>query len=580
MKKTYSSLGILGILVGAVLLAAAGPGRAQEEPDPALAAVVRLTSQALQVLTNETPRPMPGEPQPMPGESQQRPASTPLTRPSRNDRPTSVTAAITAAAASAPTSMTLPAPQDVAPLAEGEKLRFNFRGVSLDTVLDYMSKAAGFVIFRRNNANLNGRVDVVSHQPLNRDEAVALLNTVLSDKGYTAVRKERILTILSKTDAPRFSKLPVVVGSDPKAIPDNDVMVTQIMPVRYADATQLINDLLPLMETYTIASANQSSNAILLTDTQANIRRMAEIIQSLDTSISRISVLKVFVLKFADATETAKLINDLYRNMGTNSGASRDPRAQFMMMMGGGRGGRGGGDAGGGGATSEARKAATSLTAVADTRMNAVVVSGPDEMLPTIEQLLSEIDQSAQELKEIQVFTLKHADATEMTQVVNDVFQGKTTSSQSQSGRGGRAQFMQRFMGGGPGQSQSGTGEGRKAEENTVLAVADIRTNSVVVSASHDMMQQIGGMVQSLDTNPAKEQKVTIIPVKNGAGDQMQTTLQEMFGDTSTRSSSRSTSTGGTRTTTGRTTGSSSTSRGSTSRGSSSGSSGSGFSLN
>jgi general secretion pathway protein D len=438
----------------------------------------------------------------------------------------------------------------VAPLAEGEKLRFNFRGVPLDTVLDYLSKAAGFVIFRR-NVNLNGRVDVVSHQPLNRDEAVALLNTVLNDKGYTAVRKDRILTILSRSEASKFSQLPVFIGSDPKTIPNNDVMVTQILPVRYADATQLINDLLPLMETYTIASANQSSNAILLTDTQANIRRMAEIIQALDTSISRISVLKVFVLQYADATETAKLINDLFRNMGTTSGASRDPRAQFFAMMGGpgGRGGRGGGDmGGGGGGASEARKAATSLTAVADTRMNAVVVSGPDELLPTIEQLVSEIDKSAQELKEIQVFTLKYADATEMTQVVNDVFQGKTSSSQTQGGRGGRAQFMQRFMG--MNQPQGGTGEGRKAEENTVLAVADIRTNSVVVSASHDMMLQISGMVTALDMNPAKDQRVHVYPIKNADGAKMETMLQGMFPGTT--SGSR-TSTSRTNTSTSRT---------------------------
>lgn len=571
MKKIDTSLWIAGVLAGAVLLAGAGPGGAQEDPDPALAAVVRLTSQALQILANE-PQPTPGESRPVPGESRQRPANAPLTPPSRNDRPTSVTATGAPAAASAPTSMTLPAPQDVAPLAEGEKLRFNFRGVSLDTVLDYMSKAAGFVIFRR-NVNLNGRVDVVSHQPLNRDEAVALLNTVLNEKGYTAVRKDRILTILSRSEASKFSQLPVFIGSDPKGIPNNDVMVTQILPVRYADATQLINDLLPLMETYTIASANQSSNAILLTDTQANIRRMAEIIQALDTSISRISVLKVFVLQYADATETAKLINDLFRNMGASSGASRDPRAQFFAMMGGGpggRGGRGGGDGGGGGAgTSEARKAASSLTAVADTRMNAVVVSGPDELLPTIEQLISEIDKSAQELKEIRVFTLKYADATEMTQVVNDVFQGKTSSSQTQGGRGGRGMFMQRFMG--PGQSQTGTGEGRKAEENTVLAVADIRTNSVVVSASHDMMLQISGMVTALDMNPAKDQRVHVYPLKNADGAQVEAMLQGMFPGTTTGSR---TSTSRTNTSTGRT-----GTRGSTGRTGSQSGSGSDFTL-
>ena len=66
--------------------------------------------------------------------------------------------------------------------ATGEGLRLNFRGVPLDTVLDYMSEAAGFVIVR--NTEVSGRVDVWSHQSLSKDEAVNLLNTILNRKGY------------------------------------------------------------------------------------------------------------------------------------------------------------------------------------------------------------------------------------------------------------------------------------------------------------------------------------------------------------------------------------------------------------
>jgi type II secretory pathway component GspD/PulD (secretin) len=117
--------------------------------------------------------------------------------------------------------------------------------------------------------------------------------------------------------------------------------------------------------------------------------------------------------------------------------------------------------------------------------------------------------------------------------------------------------FMQRFMG--MNQPQSGTGEGRKAEENTVLAVADIRTNSVVVSASHDMMLQISGMVTALDMNPAKDQRVHVYPLKNADGAQVEAILQQMFpgttsgSRTSTSRTNTSTSRTGTRGSTGRT---------------------------
>ncbi|MBM3335088.1 hypothetical protein FJY63_10550, partial [Candidatus Sumerlaeota bacterium] len=106
-----------------------------------------------------------------------------------------------------------------------EGLKFNFRGVPLDTVLDYLSRAAGFVIVR--DTQVSGNVDVVSHQPLNKDEAFMLLNTLLNQKGLAAIRNERTLTIVKRDEA-RTRDLPVRVGAEPEAIPKTDEMVTQI----------------------------------------------------------------------------------------------------------------------------------------------------------------------------------------------------------------------------------------------------------------------------------------------------------------------------------------------------------------
>ncbi|PYK99482.1 MAG: hypothetical protein DME19_08400, partial [Verrucomicrobia bacterium] len=65
--------------------------------------------------------------------------------------------------------------------ANGDKgLRLNFRGVPLEIVLNYLSDAAGFIINIKPGTDVNGKVDVWSNQPLNKDEAVDLLNTVLN----------------------------------------------------------------------------------------------------------------------------------------------------------------------------------------------------------------------------------------------------------------------------------------------------------------------------------------------------------------------------------------------------------------
>src|SRR5262245_24131527 len=64
-----------------------------------------------------------------------------------------------------------------APISEKEKgIRFNFRGVPLEMVLNYLSEAAGFIIVLE--TRVEGKVDAWSNQPLTKDEAVELLNTI------------------------------------------------------------------------------------------------------------------------------------------------------------------------------------------------------------------------------------------------------------------------------------------------------------------------------------------------------------------------------------------------------------------
>src|SRR4051812_16296567 len=77
------------------------------------------------------------------------------------------------------TPPTEPVVQEPSVAASSDRsLRLNFRGVPLDMVLNYLSEAAGFIIVLETEPK--GKVDVWSNQPLNKDEAVDLLNTILN----------------------------------------------------------------------------------------------------------------------------------------------------------------------------------------------------------------------------------------------------------------------------------------------------------------------------------------------------------------------------------------------------------------
>src|SRR5881296_2430213 len=222
-------------------------------------------------------------------------------------------------------------------------------------------------------------------------------------------------------------------------------MVTQIVPVRYANATQLTKDLQPLLPSGAEMTANESANALVITDTQANIRRMTEIVQALDTSISSISAVRVFPLKYADAKDLATAVKEVFQTPNQQNNNNQINRI-LARFGGGGRGGGGafpgggtfpvaGGDQSNGTGTSEARTAASRVVSVADERSNSLVVSAPDEFMPTIEQLVNELDVSVNDVTELRVFHLKNADPAELADQFSQLFpdESKTANDANQN---------------------------------------------------------------------------------------------------------------------------------------------------
>ena len=424
-------------------------------------------------------------------------------------------------------------------IVEDPQLMLNFENVPLQSVLEYMSEAAGFIIL--GDTEVRGDVTILSKQPLNREEAVDLLDTILNEKGYTAIRRGRILKIVEK-DKALTEDIPVKSGADPADIPKKDVMVTQIIPIRFGNAGQLIENISELLPEYATISANDGSNAIILTDTQTNIHRIAEIVSALDTSISSISEIKVFPLVYADAKQLADVIKGLFQSSSSGSSRSSSSRGSssgFAEMMrarfsGGSSSSRSSGSSGrssrsGGSGSSAALAAASRVVAISEERTNSLVVSAPGDLIPTIEQLVKEMDRTIEDVTEIQVFKLNNADAYEMAEVLTNLFSDKNEIENSRGGyrfgswgRSSSSSSRSRS-------SSSGNSSERMLQQKRVVAVADPRTNSVIVSATAELMKQIALMVERLDDNKAKQQKVYTYSLQNADVEGVSAILRSMF---------------------------------------------------
>ena len=419
-------------------------------------------------------------------------------------------------------------PNDTAFDPNGIQLELNFQDVPIQTILEYLSEKAGVIILSDNG--LERRLTVISRKPLGLDESIALINSVLKDGGYAAVRTGRMLRIVSLEMA-KTMNIPVTSGADPDKIIPGDDVVTHIIPIKYAQSVKLRENLESLLPEYATIAANEETNTLIITDTTANIKRIMEIIQAIDTHMSAVSEIKVFPLNKADATSTAELITKIFQEQAQNasrgsSGSSRgSPMEMMMRMRGGSSGDRGRGSSSSRG-PSGASAAVGTVTAAADERTNSVVVSAPAEKLSLIEEVINSLDTRSPSVADVKVFHLKYADAENTAELINEVFGLESRSrSSSQNQRGGFMSFMGR---GGPsrgGQDQNQSG----GSAVDVVAAADQRTNSLVVSGPPDTIAVIAEIISELDENPEQERNLFVYALKNADATNLMTILNNLF---------------------------------------------------
>jgi general secretion pathway protein D len=337
----------------------------------------------------------------------------------------------------APVPAPPPEPELPILLPNGEPgLRMNFRDVPLDLVLNYLSEAAGFIIILE--TRVTGRFDAWSNQPLSKDEAVDLLNTVLKKNGYAAIRRDRTLTIVGR-DEVKTRDIPVILEGNPDRIPKTDEIVTQIIPVRFVDVSQLLKDLQPLVSLSTTMTANEAGNSLIITDSRANINRVAQIIKAIDMGAETVMQMRHFQLEFADPTEMAALLNSLFaddgqtggqgQNRGGQRGAGGGPGARFQEFF---RAASGGGDGGG---QSQRIRSRTKVTAVADPRTSSVMVSAAMEMMPQIEDMIQRLDANPARTQKVYVYEVDPGDVAQVQQVLKDMFETTNTRNTRNTGQ-------------------------------------------------------------------------------------------------------------------------------------------------
>jgi general secretion pathway protein D len=120
---------------------------------------------------------------------------------------------------------------------------------------------------------------------------------------------------------------------------------------------------------------------------------------------------------------------------------------------------------------------------------------------------------------EVRSFRLKNADANELSTIVNELYSQSAGSTSARGGNGGGGggdnPFARIF---GQGRGGGGNNNNNQSQvpllQSKVNAVADPRTNSILVTAAHESMTQIAEMIERLDSTPDKKQRVFVYPLQ------------------------------------------------------------------
>ena len=254
-----------------------------------------------------------------------------------------------------------------------EGFELNFTDTDINAVITAVAKLTGknFIIDPR----VKGKVTVITHKSMTKDEVYEVFQSMLKVHGFAAVPGKTVIKIVPEVNA-KQDTIKTITKEDFR---DGDELVTKVIPIRHVTAAQLVPILRPLVPQRGHLAAYPQSNVLIISDSAGNIERLSEIIARIDQSINQ--QIEVMPLHHAVASEVVRVVNQLHK------GAKDKP----------------------------------DFTIVADDRTNSVLLGGDKSERLRLRAIITHMDIPLELAGNTQVVYLRYANATDLVKVLSDV---------------------------------------------------------------------------------------------------------------------------------------------------------------
>ncbi|RLB94114.1 MAG: type II secretion system protein GspD [Deltaproteobacteria bacterium] len=311
----------------------------------------------------------------------------------------------------------------------------DFNDVDIRVFIKFISELTNenFIIDHK----IKGKVNIISPGKISVKEAYKVFESVLEVHGFTAVKAGEISKIIPKSYAhsknveTKFETSPGVT---------EDKIVTQLIPLKYADPNDIKKLFAPFVSKGSIILAYTPTKTLIITDVYSNIKRLIKIINAIDIKdVGRqISVIPV---EHADAVKLVKTLNTLFRAKITKG---KKPASDEIVKF------------------------------IADERTNTIIVLANEVDIARIKELIAIMDKEVPKSDaKIRVYYLENAKAEELATVLQSL-SGKT-------------------------QSQDKGKKKAPVVSDKVKITADKATNSLIIMADKDDYLVLETVIKKLD---------------------------------------------------------------------------------
>ncbi|UCF57736.1 MAG: type II secretion system protein GspD, partial [Deltaproteobacteria bacterium] len=275
------------------------------------------------------------------------------------------------------------APKEVSkrPKSGERYVTIDFDNVDITLFVKFISELTGknFVIDKA----VKGKVTIISPTKITVEEAYKVFESVLEVHGYTTVPAGKIIKIVPAVAA-RAKDIETRLREE--AITPEDKVVTQLVPLRYADPNELKKLFAPLISKSSVIVSYPPTGMLIVTDVLSNIRRLLKIIEAIDLEGIGEEI-SVVPLEYATASVMAKSLNEVFQRR-VKKPAKGVPGAAVIKI-------------------------------VPDDRTNVLIILATEDDALKITQLIALLDQETPRGEgDIHVYYLQNANAEDLAKVL------------------------------------------------------------------------------------------------------------------------------------------------------------------